>query len=181
MMEIARAIPSPGSRAFVAAIVAVQVLTQIGAFTLPALLPGYIDRWHLWKTEAGRLVGVFFATYVPAVAVLLALTDRLPARRVYLAGSGLTALSHLGFAILADGFWSGLLMRALAGVGWAGATMLGLKATADPLKGIAQSRAVSWHAASLGIAGAVSFAAASLFDSLARPRAAFLFGALAAA
>ena len=88
--------------------------------------------------------------------VLLALTDRVPARRIYLVGTGLTALSHLGFALLADGFWSGLAMRALAGVGWAGAYMPGLKAVADPLEGAAQSRAVSWHAAGVGIAGAVS-------------------------
>ncbi len=45
-------IAAPGSRSFVAAIVVAQVLTQIGAFTLPALLPGYIERWHLSKTEA---------------------------------------------------------------------------------------------------------------------------------
>src|SRR5215211_3554896 len=152
----ARTTPVPGSRGFVAAIVAAQVLAQIGAFTLPALLPGYIERWHLSKTEAGWLVGIFFAAYVPVVPVLLALTDRVPARRVYLVGTGLTALSHLGFALVADGFWGGLLMRALAGVGWAGAYMPGLKAIADPLEGAAQSRAVSWHAAGVGIAGAVS-------------------------
>jgi MFS family permease len=161
--------------------VAAQVLTQIGAFTLPALLPGYIERWHLSKTEAGWLVGIFFAAYVPAVPVLLALTDRVPARRVYLVGAGLTALSHLGFAFVADGFWSGLLMGALAGIGWAGAYMPGLKAIADPLEGAAQSRAVSWHAAGVGIAGAVSFAAAGLFASLAGPSAAFVFGGFAAA
>jgi MFS family permease len=172
---------SPGSRGFVAAMVAAQVLIQVGAFTLPALLPGYIERWHLSKTEAGWLVGVFFAAYVPAVPVLLALTDRVPARRVYLVGTGLTALSHLGFALLADGFWSGLLMRAVAGVGWAGAYMPGLKAIADPLEGAAQSRAVSWHAAGVGVAGAVSFAVAGLFDALGGPSAAFLFGAGAAA
>jgi MFS family permease len=171
----------PGSRGFVAAIVAAQVLTQIGAFTLPALLPGYIERWHLSKTEAGWLVGIFFAAYVPAVPVLLALTDRVPARRIYLVGVGLTALSHLGFALVADGFWSGLMLRALAGVGWAGAYMPGLKAVADPLEGAAQSRAVSWHAAGVGVAGAVSFAVANLFDFLAGPSAAFLFGSAAAA
>ena len=174
------AIPPPGSRGFVAAIVAAQVLTQIGAFTLPALLPDYIERWHLSKTEAGWLVGIFFAAYVPAVPVLLALTDRLPTRRIYLLGTGLTALSHLGFALFADGFWSGLLMRALAGIGWAGAYMPGLKAVADPLEGAAQSRAVSWHAAGVGIAGAASFAVASLFNTLAGPTGAFLFGAGAA-
>ena len=37
--------------------------------------------------------------------------------------------------------------------------MPGLKAIADPLEGAAQSRAVSWHAAGVGIAGAMFFAA----------------------
>jgi MFS family permease len=172
--------PAPGTRGFVAAIVAAQVLTNIGGFTLPALLPGYIVRWELSKTDAGWLVGIFFAAYVVAVPALVALTDRLPVRRVYLVGTGLTALSHLGFALLADGFWSGLVLRAVAGVGWAGAYMPGLKAIADPLEGAAQSRAVSWHAAGTGIAGAASFATAGLFDALAGPAGAFLFGAAAA-
>src|SRR4051794_6840065 len=167
---------APGSPTFVGAIVVAQVLTQIGAFTLPALLPGYIERWHLSKTEAGWLVGIFFAAYVPAVPVLLALTDRVPTRRIYLVGAGLTALSHLGFALVADGFWSGLVMRALAGVGWAGAYMPGLKAVADALEGAAQSRAVSRHVAGVSIAGAISFAVASLLDALGGPGAAFLFG-----
>jgi hypothetical protein len=139
---IARKGLPPGSRGFVAAIVAAQVLTQIGAFTLPALLPGYIERWSLSKTGAGWLVGIF-AAYVPAVPVLLALTDCVPARRVYLVGTGLTALSHLGFALVADGFWFGLPLRALTRVGWAGAYMPGLKAIADPLEGAVQSRARS--------------------------------------
>ena len=172
---------APGRNGFVAAIVCAQVLTQIGAFTLPALLPEYIERWSLSKTDAGWLIGIFFAAYVPAVPVLLALTDRVPARRIYLIGTGLTALSHLGFATLADGFWSGLLMRAVAGIGWAGAYMPGLKAIAEPLEGPAQSRAVSWHAAGVGIAGAVSFAIAGVADALGGPSAAFLFGAAAAA
>lgn len=172
--------PPPGSRGYIAAIVAAQVLTQLGAFALPALLPGYIARWSLSNTEAGWLLGIFFAAYVAAVPVLVALTDRVPARRVYLVGAGCTALAHLGFATLAEGFWSALALRALAGVGWAGAYMPGLKAIADPLEGAAQSRAVSWHAAGVGISGAASFAVAGLSDALAGPEAAFLLGAAAA-
>jgi len=162
-------------------IVTAQVLVQIGAFTLPALLPEYLSAWALTRTEAGWLIGVFFLAYVFAVPVLVALTDRLPARRIYLVGAGLTALSHLGFATLAEGFWGGLVLRALAGIGWAGCYMPGLKAIADPLSGAAQSRAVSWHAAGVGIAGAASFVTAGAFDALGGPRAAFGFGAVAAA
>jgi len=168
------------NRRFVWSIVAAQVLVQIGAFTLPALLPTYIDRWHLTKTEAGSLVGIFFAAYVFAVPVLVALTDRVPTRNVYVIGAGLTALAHLGFAFAADGFWAGLILRAAAGIGWAGAYMPGLKAIADTLQGNAQSRAVSAHAAGVGIAGASSFAIAGLIAAPFGPEAAFLFGGLSA-
>lgn len=167
-------------RGYVAAIVAAQALVQIGAFTLPALLPHYIGAWSLTATEAGWLIGIFFAAYVAAVPVLMALTDRLPARSIYLIGSGLTAASHLGFAFLAEGFWSALALRALAGIGWAGAYMPGLKAIADPLAGNAQSRAVSLHAAGVGVSGACSFLVAGLTAAVAGPEAAFLVGGAAA-
>jgi MFS family permease len=168
------------SRKFIWSIVSAQVLVQIGAFSLPALLPTYIEQWHLTKTGAGALVGVFFTAYVVAVPFLVALTDRVPARNVYVVGAGLTALSHLGFAFVADGFWSGLILRAAAGIGWAGAYMPGLKAIADTLEGDAQSRAVSAHAAGVGVAGASSFAIAGLIASVFGNRAAFLFAGICA-
>jgi hypothetical protein len=64
---------APGSRGYTKAIVVAQMLAQIGAFALPALLPNYIARWDLSKTEAGWLVGIFFAAYVIMVPVLVAL------------------------------------------------------------------------------------------------------------
>jgi len=173
--------PAPGSPGYTAAIVTAQMLAQIGAFTLPALLPTYMARWTLSATEAGWLVSAFFAAYVVMVPVLLALTDRYPARRVYLLGTGLTALSHLGFALIADGFWSALMFRILAGVGWAATYMPGLKIIADPLDGIAQSRVVSWHALGVGISNAAPFAIAGWIAALAGPEAAFMVGAAAAA
>jgi MFS family permease len=117
---------------------------------------------------------------VVAVPVLVALTDRVPARNIYVVGAGLTALSHLGFAFVADGFWWGLILRAAAGIGWAGAYMPGLKVIADTLEGNAQSRAVAAHAAGVGVASASSFAVAGLITSLFGPQGAFLFGGICA-
>jgi predicted MFS family arabinose efflux permease len=103
-----------------------------------------------------------------AVPVLVSLTDRLPAKRVYLLSVLLTAAAHFGYAYLAEGFWSALGFRALAGIGWAGTYMVGLKALTDRVEGPQQSRAVAAHAASIGISGAVSFlfaaAVAALWD-----------------
>jgi predicted MFS family arabinose efflux permease len=136
---------------------AAQVCAQIGAYTWPALLPGFIDEWHLTNSEAGWITGVFYAAYTLAVPVLVTLTDRVDARTVYLSGVALTIASHLGFAVFADGFWSAVAARALAGVGWAGTYMTGLKLLADRVDPVLMSRAVAGHAASIGIAGALSF------------------------
>lgn len=172
---------TPGSRPYISAIVAAQMMAQIGGFALPALLPTYMARWDLTATEAGWLIGVFFAAYVVMVPLLLSLTDRVPPQRIYLLGTGLTTISHLGFAFLAGGFWSAMAFRILAGAGWAGTYMTGLRIIADPLEGTAQSRAVSWHAAGVGISNAASFAVAGAVAAVAGADAAFLAGAAASA
>jgi MFS family permease len=48
-------------------------------------------------------------------------------------------------------------LRALAGVGWAGTYMTGLKLLADQVDAKMMSRAVTGHAASIGISGAASY------------------------
>src|ERR1043166_764294 len=104
---IERIAPPPAPDGYAGAISAAQMMAQVRGFALPALLPTYMTRWTLTATEAGWLVGVFFASYVAMVPILLSLTDRVPARRIYLLGTGLTTLAPLGFALLADAFWWG--------------------------------------------------------------------------
>ena len=157
-----------------------QVCAQIGAYTWPALLPGFIADWHLSNSEAGWITGVFYAAYTVAVPVLVTLTDRVDARAVYLSGVALTIASHWSFAVFADGFWSAIVARALAGVGWAGTYMTGLKLLADRVDPILMSRAVAGHAASIGIAGALSFTFAGAMQRWYGWRGAFVGAGLAA-
>ena len=159
---------------------AAQVCAQIGAYTWPALLPRFIGDWHLSNSEAGWITGIFYAAYTLAVPILVTLTDRVDARTVYLSGVALTIASHLGFAVFADGFWSAMVARTLAGVGWAGTYMTGLKLLADRVDPVLMSRAVAGHAASIGIAGAVSFAFAGALNQWLGWRAAFAGAGLAA-
>ena len=155
------------------------MFAQIGAYTWPALLPVFMSEWHLTNREAGWITGVLYAAYAVAVPILVTLTDRVDARRVYLAGVALTIVSHLGFAAFVDGFWSALAMRALAGVGWAGCYMTGLKLLADRVDPILMSRAVAGHAASIGIAGSLSFVVAGTVSQWYGWRGAFVAGGLA--
>src|SRR5690348_7199938 len=89
----------------VALVCAAQVLVQIGAFYWPALLPDMMRRWSLSNSEAGWITSAFYAAYMVSVPVLVTLTDRIDAKRIYLFGVGCTTLAHLLFGLLADGFW----------------------------------------------------------------------------
>lgn len=165
----------------VAIVCAAQVLVQIGAFFWPALLPGMIARWGLSNSDAGWITSAFYAAYMLSVPVLVTLTDRVDARFVYLFGVGATVVGHALFGLWADGFWSAFLARALTGLGWAGTYMTGLKLLADQVDAKMMSRAVTGHAASIGLSGAASFACADLIAGLAGWRAAFVAAAATAA
>ncbi|MDP2334166.1 MAG: MFS transporter [Reyranella sp.] len=141
----------------VAVVCTAQIFVQIGAGFWPALLPQMMQLWQLTNSEAGWITAIFFGTYMVSVPLLVTLTDRVDAKRVYLFGVACTVAGHLLFGLFADGFWSALATRALAGIGWAGTYMTGLKLLADQVDARMMSRAVTGHAASIGISGALSF------------------------
>jgi predicted MFS family arabinose efflux permease len=158
-----------------------QVCAQIGAYTWPALLPGFLAEWRISNSEAGWITGLFYAAYTVAVPFLVTLTDRVDPRAVYLTGVGLTVASHAGFAAFADGPASAGVARVLAGVGWAGTYMTGLKLLADRVEPALMSRAVAGHAAGIGVAGALSFVFAGLLNRWLGWRGAFAGAAALAA
>jgi len=164
----------------VALVCAAQVLVQLGAYFWPALLPSMTPLWRLTNSEAGWITGIFYAAYMVAVPVLVTLTDRMDAKLVYLSGVGCTIAAHLMFGLTADGFWSALALRALAGIGWAGTYMTGVKLLADQVDAKMMSRAVTGHAASIGISGALSFSCAGLIAASYDWRAAFVAAGLSA-
>jgi predicted MFS family arabinose efflux permease len=157
-----------------------QTLVQIGAFFWPALLPQLAPAWSLTNSAAGWITAAFYGAYMLGVPLLVTLTDRVDPKRIYLLGVGLTIAGHLLFALVADGFWSALASRALAGIGWAGTYMTGLKLLADRVDVRMMSRATAGHAASIGISGALSFATGDVLAALLGWRSAFLLAALGA-
>lgn len=164
----------------VVVVCAAQVLVQLGAFFWPALLPGFLPRWSLSNSEAGWITSAFYAAYMLSVPVLVTLTDRVDPKRIYLVGVGATVIGHAAFAMLADGFWSAFAARAIAGFGWAGTYMTGLKLLADEVDAKMMSRAVAGHAASIGFSGAISFLLADVLAGLGGWRWAFGVAALTA-
>ena len=165
----------------VAIVCAAQIFVQIGAGFWPALLPQMMQRWSLSNSEAGWITAIFFGAYMVAVPVLVTLTDRIDGKRVYLFGVACTVAGHLMFGLFADGFWSAMATRALAGIGWAGTYMTGLKLLADQVDAKLMSRAVTGHAASIGISGAVSYLLGDVLADQIGWRGTFVFSAVTAA
>ncbi|MCH9012426.1 MAG: MFS transporter [Proteobacteria bacterium] len=130
---------------------------MLGFSTFPALQPALLAEWVLSNTEAGWINGIYFAAYMAAAPVLVSLTDRVDPRRVYAIGAVVSVFSAVGFALLAEGFWSALVMRGLSGMGLAGTYMPGLKALTDHIDERLRSRAVAFYTASLSIGFALSF------------------------
>jgi predicted MFS family arabinose efflux permease len=126
------------------------------AFRRPALLPQFIEAWSLTNTQAGWLAGIMSAGYMLAVVPLVSLTDRQPARRIYLASSALSALACFGVA-LCDSLLPALGFRAGAGIALAGMYIPGLQAITEGVNGTMRARIAGWYSSSFTIGASLSF------------------------
>ena len=146
---------------------------------VPSILAAFlIPEWHLSGAQAGLLAGSGAAGYMLTVPVLATLTDRIDARKILMAGSALSALGTLLFGIFASGLWSGAVFNAVAGVGFAGAYMPGLKALTDRLAPGDSSRAVTLYTSSFSLGVGLSFLVAQLVAEGWGWRTAFLVTAI---
>ncbi|MBN8992819.1 MAG: MFS transporter [Rhizobiales bacterium] len=146
---------------------------------VPSILAAFlIPEWHLSGAQAGLLAGSGAAGYMLTVPLLATLTDRIDARRILMAGSAVSALGTLLFGLFATGLWSGALFNAIAGIGFAGAYMPGLKALTDRLEPGDSSRAITLYTSSFSFGVGLSFLVSQLVADAWGWRAAFLVTAL---
>jgi MFS family permease len=150
---------------------------MLGFSTYAALLPELRDLWRLSNSEAGLIAGMFFAGYIGTVSFWTALTDRIDARKVYLAGSLLGAAGGAGFGLFADGFPSAVFFQVFLGVGIAATYMPGLRLLSDRVGGPSQSRYIAFYTSFFGIGTAISLAIAGFVAPSHGWRSAFLLSA----
>jgi MFS family permease len=122
-------------RALVTAMCLGQVGNLLPHVVVPAIMAQYLmPLWDLSASQAGLMASAYAFGYMLSVPVLTALTDRFDARRILLGGSLLSGLATIAFGLFADGLLSACLLWGLAGVGFGGAYMPGLKALTDRLR-----------------------------------------------
>jgi MFS family permease len=149
------------------ALVVAMCLGQVGNLLPHVVVPAVMAQhlmplWGLSAAQAGLMASAYTFGYMLAVPLLTTLTDRIDARRILAAGSALSGLATVMFGLIADDLWSATLIWAIAGIGFAGAYMPGLKALADRLPAGDVSRSVTLYTSSFSIGVGLSFLVAQL-------------------
>jgi MFS family permease len=167
------------NRSLVTAMCLGQVGNLLPHVAVPAVMPQHLmPLWSLSGSQAGMMASAFAFGYMLAVPVLTTLTDRIDARGILLVGSMVTALATLAFGWLADGLWSATAIWGLAGMGFAGAYMPGLKALTDRLPPGDVSRSVTLYTSSFSFGVGISFLVSQVVADQLGWRAAFLITGL---
>ena len=143
----------------VALLLVTSLLTMLNSASFPALVPVLQEEWGLSNTEAGLISGIFYGGYICAVPFTVSMTDHVDAKRIYLFALVLTGIAGVAFAVFAEGFWSGLIARALAGAGMAGTYMPGLRLITDRTAPERQSRWIALYTANYALGISISFVA----------------------
>ena len=150
-------------RALVVAMCLGQVGNLLPHVVVPAVMAQYLmPLWGLSAAQAGLMASAYTFGYMLAVPLLTTLTDRIDARHILAVGSALSGLATVMFGLIADHLWSATLIWAIAGMGFAGAYMPGLKALADRLPAGDVSRSVTLYTSSFSIGVGLSFLVAQL-------------------
>ena len=167
------------NRSLVFAMCLGQVGNLLPHVAVPAVMPQHLmPLWRLSGAEAGMMASAFAFGYMLAVPLLTTLTDRIDARGILLVGSAVTALATLAFGWFAHGLWSATAIWGLAGIGFAGAYMPGLKALTDRLPAGDVSRSVTLYTSSFSFGVGLSFLVCQLVADRFGWRAAFLVAGL---
>jgi predicted MFS family arabinose efflux permease len=151
-----------------------QVGNLLPHVALSAILAQHLmPAWRLSAAEGGLMASGYAFGYMLAVPVLTTLTDRIDARVVLLCGSIVSGLATIAFGFFAEGFWSAIAIWSLAGIGFAGAYMPGLKALTDRLPAGDTSRAVTLYTSSFSLGVGLSFLVAQVAADVWGWRSAF--------
>ena len=94
----------PPAFRLIACVIAAELCSMTGFSSFAATLTDFSALWHLDSAAAGWISGSYNIGYVLAVPVLVGLTDRIDARKIYVAASMFGLVAGAGFALFASGF-----------------------------------------------------------------------------
>ncbi len=168
----------PGPLALTLLLAAALAFSLLNFLTIAAVLPELIGEWNLSKTQAGWLVGVYFAGYMFAILYVASLTDRIDPRKIYLIGALCGGLSSLALALFANGFWLTMILRFMGGIAFSGIYMPGLRALTDRLEPQHRNRGIVYYTSCFALGSGFSIIAAGRIAAVLDWRWAFAVAAM---
>ncbi|MEG6513223.1 MFS transporter [Desulforamulus ruminis] len=118
-------------------------------YNFSAVLAPLKEAWMLSNFQAGMIVSMFQLGYVIAVFFFSFLSDNHNPQKLFIAGSLLTGLASILFALWAEGFYSALFFRIVAGIGMGGVYVPGMKLLAEIFPLEQRGKAIGIYVSSL--------------------------------
>ncbi len=139
-----------------------------------AALPFIRDEWSISNTTAGVVFSAYLAGYAVSALLVLPLTDRVPARHVFLASAIVSVVGNALFPLVAFNPLIASVLRFAAGVGLVGIYMPGLRIISTTFPDSSRGVAMGMYVSAFYTSAAVSLAATGMLMSVFEWRPAYL-------
>ena len=151
-----------------------QLLIMLVFINYSAILPILRKEWNMSNTQAGMIFSIYQLGYIVSGVILSSLTDRINTKVIFISAAVFSAAGNLLFAFYAHDFTSGLVLRALTGIGMGGTYMPGLKLVAERFAPSQRGRAIGIYVGSLVLGASLSLAVTGWLSALYGWRIAFM-------
>ncbi|ODA41389.1 MFS transporter [Desulfosporosinus sp. BG] len=125
-------------------------------YNFSAVLSPLKQAWNITNFQAGVIISTFQLGYVIAVFFFSVLSDRHNPQKIFIFGALVTGISSLLFAFCANGFYSALLLRTLAGIGMGGVYVPGMRLLAGVFPPESRGKAIGFYVGSLVVGSGAS-------------------------
>ena len=142
--------------------------------TYSAALPLLKTDWNMSASEAGLVQSAWHVGYLISLFAVGFVSDRIGAKKTFLAGSILASASALLFAFAADSFVSGLLLHGLTGLCSGASYTPGLTLVSERFVAYQRGRAMGWFLAASSLGYGVSLILSGLLMPHVGWRGAFI-------
>ena len=151
-----------------------QLFIMLVFINYSAVLPLLKEEWQMNNTMAGSIFSIYQLGYILSGVILSTLADRFSIKKIFIISALWSGTANLLFALYAHDYSSGMLLRALTGIGMGGTYMPGLKLVAERFPGSQRGKAIGIYVGSLVLGASLSLLVTGTTASLAGWRTAFV-------
>jgi MFS family permease len=168
--------PAP-QRGWLALLCTSRLLQAMIVTAYSGVLPFMMADWHMTAAQAGSIQSAWHVGYMSSLFAVGLLADRYGPHRIFFAGSAISAMAALAFAIFARGHLSAMLLYGLAGLCAGASYTPGLQLLARNTEPAVRGRAMGLFIGSSSMGYALSLAVVAAFSHLQHWRLGLLVAA----